>query len=42
MASFRMERMRSVMWYLQMAEMTEGFSPRSSAAMVMRRVASIR
>ena len=34
--------MRSVMWYLQMAEMTEGFSPMSSATIVMRRVASIR
>ncbi len=41
MASLRIWRMRSVMWYLQMAEITEGFSPRSRAAIVMRRVASI-
>ena len=34
--------MRSVMWYLQMAEITVGFSPMSSATMVMRRVASMR
>ena len=38
MASLMIERMRSVMWYLQIAEMTLGFSPMSSAAMVMRRV----
>ena len=28
MASLMIERMRSVMWYLQIAEITEGFSPR--------------
>ena len=42
MASLRIWRMRSVMWYLQIAEMTDGFSPLSSATIVMRRVASMR
>ncbi len=41
-ASLMTERMRSVMWYLQIAEMTLGFSPMSSAAMVMRRMPSMR
>ena len=42
MASLSTSRMRSVMWYLQMAEMTLGFSPMSSAAIVMRRMPSMR
>jgi hypothetical protein len=40
-ASLTTWRVRSVTWYLTMAETTEGFSPRSMAPAVMVRAASI-
>ncbi len=41
MASLITSRARSVTWYLAMAEMTDGFSPRSTASADSRRAASI-
>jgi hypothetical protein len=40
-ASLTQVRAFSVMWYLAIAEITDGFSPRSTAPAVIRRVASI-
>jgi len=40
-ASLTTTRPRSVRWYLTIAEITEGFSPRSTAPAVMERAASI-
>ena len=40
-ASLTTRRLRSVMWYLTMPEITDGFSPRSIATAVIARAASI-
>ena len=41
-ASLTARRMSSVRWYLIIAEMTDGFSPWSTAPAVITRAASIR